>query len=251
MAKVFQENIVLHGPFKGRRRHSSRGVKERVTIETKSEMLLHVFDDRVLGAKPANAIKEAFKLSILAIQEEVTPETLARRERAIRDGGSTWYQRRYGATLTKKGKEAFAAGTLHDGGEGLTRKGGTGETPPSQGARRFANDSGRLAHKLTVRENKSEQSWTTNVPANRLNREMFGRGFDAFLERLYQLAPILGDADRLLRFPGVEAAIDESIDDLIMKAENESKLKLLEMKAARKAALVAAGRLVIAVGRPG
>lgn len=224
---ITQETVVLHGPYQARIRTSSRGTKQRVSIDTKSEALLFEFNDHLLGQGPAEAITKVYRAAIEKISAVVSPETVARRERAQRNQNSAWWQRRYGATRNKSG---------------ALRKGGMPETPPIVGSTQWGNDSRRLAHGLKTRENRTEGSWTTNVPVARLNQDTFGDGFLAFLEKLARLAPVIGDARRLMAEREVMAAIEDGIEYLIQKADNETQLRLKKLRNARRAALFALAR---------
>ena len=213
------------GPFgatvaaRGKR---TRG-KQRYTIEIESQPLLHHFDEHMLGAEPAQAIKEALIEAIKGITAQASAATIRRREQAARalERGARWATKRYSG-------------------------GRTGTKPPNQSDRLF-NDSGRFAEGLHVQQNKTDRTFTVNVPVNRLNREQFGRGFDAMIQKLRDLVPALADMRKLLDDPRVSEAIDRSIDNLITKADSNSRHKLEALAKARKQALLAIARGVVSV----
>lgn len=197
--------VVLNGPglvgsdITRRTRTSPRGkVSSRTTIDIKSEPIIHLFDDRMLGAGPAEAIKTVIQEGIRSITESVAPATTAYRERASRAfrRGANWAVERY---KPKRLKGTFEPGLVS----------------PS---RKF-NDSGQLAEGIFVRQNVRDPVYTVNVPATRLNPDDFSdAGFKRMLDDLFRLVPELGDASKMAKNPSVRRAVAESIDDLIAKA---------------------------------
>lgn len=204
--------------------------KQRTTIEIVSEPLLHDFDPLMLGGKPAKAIKESLERGIKAISEVASRATLERRKRARRhlEGSRSPQQesfRRRGARYNNSYEKRYSGGRI-------------GTKMPDQTVRLF-NDSNRLSEGLFVRQNPEDRAYTVNVPANRFTPEEFPGGrFDWMLEKLRSLVPALQDARRLLADPEVRRAIDESISDLITKAQARQAGKLRQLHAARKRAVL-------------
>lgn len=208
------------GPFApsiARRGQGTRG-KQRTSIEIISEPVLMDLDSLALGAKPAEAIRAELEKDTKNISELASPATIARRRAAAENQSATSTQRRYGG-----GRIGFKAPNL---------------TP------RLFNDSGRLAEGWFVRENKSDESWTVNSPANRLDPSTFGAAaFQAMLDKLRSLMPILQDMRELFNRPAFNAAVAESVRDMVTKGEMngdaQSIAKLKQLAAARKRAALA------------
>jgi len=204
------DRIVLFGGFNELTRKTRTGVKKRIAIEIESEPILFNLNELALGQGPAEAIKRIIEDQIRGIAKRVSQATIDRRQRAHKSENQTrWYQRRY------------------TGGR-------TGETPPDPNSTQWGNDSGRLANGVFVRENKTNYSWTVNVPANRLDERTFGsRGFMVFLQKLAELVPALGNPGSLLANERLNSAIDEAMDVLIVATGNAA----LRANAAKRAAL--------------
>lgn len=205
--------------------------KARRTIEIESEPLLHDFDDYALGVKPSEAIGNAISLTIKGITEIASIATLRRRERA---------KRRMEGQLSQKQQSYRRRGAQYQGSYDRQYSGGRmGTMLPGQTVRLF-NDSGRMAEGVFVRENKTDNSWTVNVPANRLDPQDFQPGrFDWMLNKLREKVPFLNDVRKLLTDPKVRTAINESINDMIMKGDSRSRAKLEALAKARKRAVLA------------
>lgn len=211
---IKQETIILndYSPGSGltssiRRRTSAKGkTTDRVSVEIKSEPLVHVFDDVALGAGPAQAIRDAFEAAIKGITAIASPSTIARRNRA---------------------REALANGTADKATVKRYSGGRTGAKPPKKSVRMF-NDSDRLSEGLFVRQNPREGNWTTNVPANRFT------GDTAHL--LKDLFDLIGDKispQALLRHPGVNKEIRASLDLILQKAKDQTDIKRVQLRAAK------------------
>lgn len=197
---TFGDELFRHGSVRERAgrvsaRTGRRG-KSRFTIEIESTPILHVFDDLALGQGPADAIREVLQHKIKSITARVSSATAGFRARAIQayNAGEPWAVKRFSG-------------------------GRTGKTPPKKSDQLF-NFSGRLANGVAVRENKTDNAWTVNVPANRLNPQHFpDRGaFERMLDQLEQYVPELSDSRRLIESPEVRKAIVDSIDVLILNA---------------------------------
>lgn len=198
-----QETIILNDfgsvMSKLRRRTTSRGTKSRVTLEIKSEPLVHVFDDVALGSGPANAIRDVLERSIKAIGQMSALETRKRRARAQIDfrtnpGGSKWLKKRYSG-------------------------GRIGPKEPNQTFRLF-NDSGRLAEGLFVRQNPREATFTVNVPANR-----FTDATRHLIPQLISLATSFGSPEKILADKAVQKEIRDSIGLILKKARSSRDAK--------------------------
>ncbi|MDX1469776.1 MAG: hypothetical protein R3258_10590 [Acidimicrobiia bacterium] len=207
--KSKQATIVLHGVYVERARQLKSGkVKRRVTVQTDATPILHFFDEELLGAGPAEAMAEIYRDAVKGIAGFVSGATRDRRERHRKSTGTRSYQRRY-------------------------MGGRTGHTPPQPNSVRWGTDSGRLADGIAVRHVPSQKSFITNVPANRLNRETFGRGFDAFLAELAKRAPVLGNAAKLAKHPKMVKAIEKSRERFMVKLDTASATKLRAVRMAR------------------
>jgi hypothetical protein len=208
-------------PLVARRGAGTRG-KQRTTVEIVSEPLLHDFDENVLGAEPAVAIRDLLERETKNVEEPASKATLAIRAKSARalEAGASWAKRRYSG-------------------------GRTGTKPPNQTIRKL-NDSGRLAEGWFVRENKEDRAWTVNVPANRLSPEVFGARWEWFLGELRRLVKPIGDVRAIGADKGFQSAVTKSIAGLIIKGElrgdSVSVRKLQQLSKARKQALLAAIR---------
>ena len=194
---------------------SGKARKKRFTLEVKSEPLLLDLDELMLGAGPAEAIQELISSQISHITQDAKPATVAFRARAARDlaAGKPWARKRYGG-------------------------GRTGVKPPGQGAKLF-NDSGRLAEGIFVRQNRKDNTFTVNVPANRLDPSTFSGGAQALAEmtqRLVKLVPAL-DPRKLSTYQPVKSAISKAVKDMVAKADNAHAVKLQRLRMARNKAL--------------
>lgn len=203
---VSQDVVILNdfggSTFDRRTRTTSRGTKDRYTITIKAEPILHNFNGLRLGEGPAHAIRDLIRRQIKNIGTFAKPATIAKREAAVRalSRGAQWAKRRYAG-------------------------GRTGEKAPNTSGRLF-NDSGRLADGLEVRENTTEQSWTINVPVNRLNPEPDGHrtftatAFERMLQELVRHVPALRGGEEILKDETVRQAIASATADAItvMKA---------------------------------
>ena len=222
------ETIVLNSISGGsasiRRRFSAktgRASKDRVTIEIESEPLVHMFDDTALGAGPAQAIRDKVEQAIKSITAQASASTIARRKRAYLDLS--------GGGADKATRQRYTGGRI-------------GTKLPT-GSTTLFNDSGRLADGLFTRQNPSEGNWTTNVPANRFTpdtQHLVGKLFDLIGNQISSSA--------LLSDIGVRRALRDSLDQLLVKAKNETDIKrqqlqLAQMNVAKKL-LAGAIRLV-------
>lgn len=226
--------------------------KPRYSIEVHSEPLIHDFDETQLGAGPAAAIRDAISKAIKDIGEFAKPSTQRKREQAA--AALNGFEPPKKGTKRKKRTRRFRGQTITSSKSWYETRyagGRTGFKPPNQTKRLF-NDSGRFADGLSVRQNVQDKTFTTNVPANRLNPNIaFGapERFGQMLDQLRSLVPILQDGRKLLASKEVRDAIDQSIKDLIIKAEERQAQKLQQLYQARKRALLAVLKGVLAVAR--
>lgn len=102
------------------------------------------FNDRNIGRASAEAYRDFLEQKGNLATGSVSPSTVAYREKALRNPGKRWYEKRY------------------EGGR-------IGPTAPDRAnLTRVLRFSGRLLSGLFARPNPVEKSWTVNVPANRL-----------------------------------------------------------------------------------
>ena len=130
-----QETIVLNDydatTTSIRRRTSARGkVSERVTVDIKSEPLVHMFDDAALGAGPAQVIRNELEKAIKGITTFAHPNTIKRRN--------------YAKAAMESGQAPKSVRKRYSGGR-------IGTKLPKGSARLF-NDSDRLSEGLFVRQ---------------------------------------------------------------------------------------------------
>lgn len=175
--------------------------KARYSIEINSEPLLFDLNEMNLGGKLAEVWAQRIRDNILGIAVPASKATQAMRSKAAAafSSGASWALKRYGG-------------------------GRIGSMPPNQSDKLF-NDSGRLATGIHVRQNLTDASYTVNVPANRLNRETFGAGYDAMVARFVSLVPML-DPKKALGDPQIEKAIKESVDQMVTKLESNAEAAL-------------------------
>lgn len=237
---VTQQTLVLNdfGEVKSqiRRRTSKTGkTTDRVTIDISSEPVVHMFDDRSLGADVANAIRDKLERDIKNITATASASTLR------------W--RQYAKRAFAEGSTAKSVAKRYSGGR-------IGPKEPAQTVRLF-NDSGRLAEGLFVRQNTRAANsllyglgqpgyWTVNVPANRFT-DGSKAGLDNtqhLVSRLAQFVPALKNPRELLSDPKVVKEIQNSIQGLLVKAKREGDVKRARLRLQRWNAAKAAFGLV-------
>jgi hypothetical protein len=205
---ITQDVIILGGGLERRDRTSASGVtKSRYSITVESTPLVHNFDELPLGQGPAEAMANVLKTKMKNILAYAKPATIARRKRA--------------AVELAKGDPS--AVRRYSGGR-------TGVTPPSTGASRLFNDSGRFVNGIVVMRNKVEKGFTINIPANRLDPTTFTGGeaaMAAMYSRLVTLVPEFADARLLLESPEVEKAIMDGIKGLIGASQGRLEASML------------------------
>jgi hypothetical protein len=222
---VPSQPIVINDPTfwnerRSRRKDGTLG-KSRVSLEVESEPIAHNFDSRI-GAPTAKAIREVIAEGIRNISAVAKPATLQARKYAFNayQRGANWAKRRYGG-------------------------GRIGDTPPDLAKVRLFNFSGRLADHLFTRFNRSDETFTTNVPGNRFDERVWDstRRQNA-LERLSDLVPALKQAGRLMNDPRVQAGMSESLSLMIDKLSKTRDVKRAQLRRQRLAVLKAIVGLV-------
>lgn len=202
---------------------SGKQRKPRYTFEIKSEPLLFDLNELALGGKLAEVWAQRIRDNIQGIAVPVSKATEAMRKKAAAAfaAGAGWATKRY------------AGGRI-------------GAMPPNQSDKLF-NDSGRLAAGIHVRQNLTDASYTVNVPANRMNRESFGAGYDAMVDKFVSLVPML-DPKKALGDPAIERAVKESVDQMVTKLESNAEAAiargLAKLRAQRMRVLKQIGGLV-------
>lgn len=201
---IKQETVVLNEFGLTRRtRTTSKGTKDRYTIQIQSEPIIHNFSALELGKAPAEAIKNEIVRQIRGVSETASEATRKKRQQAAAVMA--------GRNAKGKGASASDARTVkrYSGGR-------SGTTLPNQSDKLF-NDSGRLAL-ITIQPNRAyddDSAWEVNVPANRLDPSTFGDlgKFKEMVERLQTYVPALGgDTASLLESDKVDKALRESIE---------------------------------------
>ncbi len=213
-------------------RATTRGKKVRKTrysIEVKSDPLAIKVAAYGLSKGPAEALQQAFfRLILKAESEDVATTSQARRDKWVDqyNRGNSAAQFRFMSPRKK---------------DGTIRKGGRPDTPPVKGKEGFFNHSGRLREGIALRWNRRELSWRINAPANRLHRESFGDGFEAFLAKFEsKVNPQLATQDA--RF---QAAFNDAVGSTIEKLGNQ----LTAKKAALRAQQLGLLRAFVRLGR--
>lgn len=211
-------SVVINNGFTTRTSASGR---QRVTVEVRSEPLVHNLDPKQLGAGPAAAIAEHLRQRIMGIAARASDATIARRKRAAREAaeGQPTAARRY------------AGGRI-------------GATPPAQSDRLF-NDSGRFAKSIVARAANvdGEGTYIINCAANRLDESTFGKGFAGMLERLAQYVPEIRNPKLLLDSLPMRRAIKEGMAQMIQKQE----ARISELRDARAKAIVGIGSQLLSL----
>ena len=169
--------------------------KSRFTIEIAGEPLLHQWSGSVLGQGPAQAIQDYIQHRIRADTRRVKLSTYETRQNqhVAFERGDRWAVKRFSG-------------------------GRTGPTPPQDTTQMF-NHSGRLANGIFARENKTDESWSVNVPANRLDPSTFRTraDFERMLGQLAKQVPEILRPQDLGQVPEVRKAIVDAIDDIIIR----------------------------------
>lgn len=186
--------LILNNLGNLKQRKSSTG-RVRYTVEVKSEPLVHNLDPKTLGSTVASAIAEELRRQVKAITQQASKSTLDARQRAAKafGAGASWAAKAYGG-------------------------GKIGAMPPNQSSRAW-NDSGRFAAGIVAQA--KDDSWTINIPANRLNPTLLRDG-ELGVARMWRslvaLVPAFENTALLFQTDGVKKGVDTSIRALITKA---------------------------------
>jgi hypothetical protein len=182
--------------------------RARMSIEIRSEPLVHNFDELQLGQGPAMAAAAGLQKKIRAVSDTAKASTLVIRGRQKRayERGEQWAKKRFGGPKL-------------------------GPRPPTDSLA-YLNFSDTFASSITGTENRTEKSWTINVAANRLDPRTSRNAAEfAFItDALHRFVPELNDPRLLGQMPEVREAVVRSIEDMIIKARdlnNKLRVQLL------------------------
>lgn len=197
---ITQDVVVLNdmgtSSLSSRTRTTSSGdASVRYSIEMRADPILHDFNQEKLGQGPAVAIRDLLSRKMKEIGVKASDATNLRRANAVPGLAA--------------GVPAYVA--RYSGGK-------IGTKPPAQSDRLF-NDSGRFADGMAVRFNPTDNNFTINVPANRLDPRTFGGGEAALVrmwERLVALVPEFKGGADVLKHPEIREAIGEAVADSIV-----------------------------------
>lgn len=210
--------------FRVRSRTSKRTgrVKRRISIEIEAQPVLFDLSEFRLGKGPAEAIRKAITDDFNALTEPAKLATRRFRERALLafNRGERWALKRYSG-------------------------GRTGPKPPAQSIRKFI-DSGRLKDGLFVRENRTDESWTINAPANRLNPNTFDDAdqFATMLRELREAIPSL-TPDGLKRNRTFRRAVEQAVTEMIDVRRRMRQEGIARLRAAKLRFLATVGRIAL------
>lgn len=206
--------IVINNGFTART--SSTG-RTRVTVECRSEPIVHNLDPKQLGAGPAAAIAEHIRQRILGITARASAATIERRKRAAAAPGLPSNAARYSG-------------------------GRIGATTAAASDRLF-NDSGRLAKSIVARATSGAQ-YVINVAANRLDSRTFtAAAFAAMLEKLAQYVPEIRNPALLADSLPVRKAIRDAAAQIVQKQS----ARISELRDARAKAIVGLGQQLLSL----
>ena len=171
----------------------------RYSIEMRADPILHDFNQENLGQGPAVAIRDLLSRKMKEIGVKASDATRLRRANAV-------------AGLAA-GVPAYVA--RYSGGK-------IGTKQPNQSEALF-NDSGRFANGMAVRFNPTDNNFTINVPANRLDPRTFGGGEAALVrmwERLVALVPEFKGGIDVLKHEEIRAAVADAVADSIVTKDS-------------------------------
>ena len=216
---ITQDVVVLNdistpdrgGSVERRERTTSTGTHVRYSMSIKAEPVLHEFSGLRLGAGVAKAIAEVLRERMRTGGKPASP--------------ATQHKRVVAQTSLAIGHPSTVA--RYSGGR-------TGTTPPNvDGGGRLYFDSGRFANGIAAMENKEEDGWTINVPANRLDPRTFGGGeaaISAFWTRLTTDIPEFLGGQALLAHARVRAAIEQAAPEAIYVAKRTASGRLAKAR---------------------
>jgi hypothetical protein len=185
-----------------RSRTTSRGTKERYTIDIQQEAVGITVDEIALGKEIAKAIATAVADGIRAIGKSASVATRLRRKAAATAfaRGEPWARDRYDPPGNRMGAKAPNAGSGSSG--------------------RMFTDSGRMADGMVSTPTR-DGTYTINVAKGRLDPTTFkdsGRyTFASMVADLFALVPMLGDPAGLTDHPAVKAAMESTAAKMATK----------------------------------
>ena len=106
--------------------------------------------------------------------------------------------------------------------------------PKNEQPSRLFNDSGRFADGLAVRFNPTDNNFTINVPANRLDPRTFGGGEAALVSmwrKLVELVPEFQGGAEVLKDEGVRNAIAEAVAESIVTRTDKARSTISRARA--------------------
>lgn len=206
---ITQDVVVLNdmgaSSLSSRTRTTSSGdASVRYSIEMRADPILHDFNQENLGQGPAQAIRDLLSRKMKAIGVAAADSTALRRANA--------------AVGLAAGVPSYVA--RYSGGKiGL-------KPPRTTDPQNLFNDSGRFADGMAVRFNPTDNNFTINVPANRLDPRTFGGGEAALVrmwQRLVALVPEFKGGTEVLKHPEVVNAIGEAVADSIVTKDSRAR----------------------------
>lgn len=214
---VTQDVVVLNdlgaSSLSRRERTTSSGTAVRYSIEMRADPILHDFNQERLGQGPAEAIRDLLSRKMKAIGTAASEATKLRRSNAAR---------------------GLAAGVPSDVARYSGGKIGT-KPPVLRDPAILFNDSGRFADGMAVRFNPTDNNFTINVPANRLDPRTFGGGEAALArmwQRLVELVPEFRGGAEVLKSPEVREAIATAVAESIVTRTDRARSTISRARAA-------------------
>ena len=213
---ITQDVVVLNdlggSSLSRRERESSTGTAVRYSIEFKADPILHDFNQERLGQGPALAILALLQRKMREISALASDATAAKRANSV---------------------VGLAAGNPSDVRRYSGGKMGT-KPPKNEQPSRLFNDSGRFADGLAVRFNPTDNNFTINVPANRLDPRTFGGGEAALVSmwrKLVELVPEFQGGAEVLKDEGVRNAIAEAVSESIVTRTDKARSTISRARA--------------------
>ena len=158
----------LHATFSKSTHHAADKPRGKVVVNWKADPVHINLNEKAIAADLAHEAMMGIAEEIKAIPDRASPETVARRERALKQWTS--------GKMTSALKKRYSGGRI-------------GPMPPRV-TDALLNDSGRLIRGLTLNPRRSasgEAVITLNVPANRFKAETFGGGEQGLEQRVFSV----------------------------------------------------------------
>ena len=206
---ITQDVVVLNdmgaSSLSSRTRTTSSGnASVRYSIEMRADPILHDFNQENIGQGPAQAIRDLLSRKMKEIGVAAAASTALRRANA--------------AVGLAAGVPSYVA--RYSGGKiGL-------KPPRTADPQNLFNDSGRFADGMAVRFNPTDNNFTINVPANRLDPRTFGGGEAALVrmwERLVALVPEFKGGLDVIKHPEIVEAIAEAFADSVVTKDGRAR----------------------------